>query len=281
MDLFRPGVPLPTKGGKNSIFSPQEYQQRSTIYTLAPSKPTGCFMSDKQNCRSTTRLRQDVLVGLIARIEPYGIEDTRIRAAEKVIIFLDYCAHKKTYRELRRVYRHSLQTFTRIINDVAKALVSLFKDATKDLPLLEPHTRIRAAEKIIIFLDYCAHKKTYRELRRVYQHSFRTFTRIINTVAKALVRLYLDATKDMPSLEPHIQLMDSTNSYFRGCVGALDGSYIPVRLTGVDPSPFRSRKGLVSQNVMFACDFDLNIIFVQPGYEGSANDDGTVLRKAL
>jgi len=68
--------------------------------------------------------------------------------------------------------------------------------------------------------------------------------------------------------------------YLKGCIGALDGSYIPVKLTYRErPAGWRDRKGHVTQNVLAACDFELNFVFVFTGTEGSANDS-TVLRYA-
>ncbi|KAG6226288.1 hypothetical protein E4U26_002478, partial [Claviceps purpurea] len=111
-------------------------QQQQNAYRHRPGVPTtldnlgsGTFEvarmlhHDEQYCYSTTRLHQDVLRDLITALSrSYGLEDTRLSVAEKVIIFLDYCGHKKSYRELRRVYQHSFKTFTRVIKAVSLAL---------------------------------------------------------------------------------------------------------------------------------------------------------------
>ncbi|GAB7341908.1 hypothetical protein MBLNU457_g0216t1 [Dothideomycetes sp. NU457] len=172
---------------------------------------------DEQYCRSTTRLRQPVLKALIDKLAEYGIEDTRISAAEKVVIFLDYCAHKKTHREMRRMYQHSFLTFTRHIKAVSIACARLFQDSIKNKPDLRVPAQI--------------------EFSNIY-------------------------------------------SYFKGCIGAVDGSHVPVRTSKIEPGPWRNQKTWYSQNVLFACDFDIGITWVQPGYEGSAHD-GTVLRRAI
>ncbi|KAK6150935.1 hypothetical protein DH2020_015867 [Rehmannia glutinosa] len=44
--------------------------------------------------------------------------------------------------------------------------------------------------------------------------------------------------------------------------------WVPSRKHGT----YRSRKGTLAQNVMAACDFNLNFTFVLAGWEGSAND---------
>lgn len=83
---------------------------------------------DEQYCLSTTRLRQRTLRALIDKLRPYGLEDSRVGADEKLIIFLDYCANKKTHRELRRIYQHSHRSFTRFIDQSAIALTRFWEE---------------------------------------------------------------------------------------------------------------------------------------------------------
>ncbi|XP_066396229.1 uncharacterized protein [Miscanthus floridulus] len=64
------------------------------------------------------------------------------------------------------------------------------------------------------------------------------------------------------------------------CIGAIDGTHVPITIGQDKASPYRNRKGTLSQNVMFACDFDLKFTFISSGWEGSASDAG-VLRSAL
>jgi hypothetical protein len=53
-----------------------------------------------------------------------------------------------------------------------------------------------------------------------------------------------------------------------------------MNMIGDKAAPFRNRKGTLCQNVMVACDFDLNFTFISCGWEGSATD-AKVLRSAL
>ena len=69
-------------------------------------------------------------------------------------------------------------------------------------------------------------------------------------------------------------------SYLQNCNGAIDGTHVPITIGQDKASPYRNRKGTLSQNVMFACDFDLKFTFISSGWEGSASDAG-VLRSAL
>ena len=66
----------------------------------------------------------------------------------------------------------------------------------------------------------------------------------------------------------------------QNCIGAIDGTHVPIIIGQDNASPYRNRKGTLSQNVMFACDFDLKFTFISSSWEGSASDAG-VLRSAL
>jgi hypothetical protein len=66
----------------------------------------------------------------------------------------------------------------------------------------------------------------------------------------------------------------------QNCIGAIDGTHIPITMSQDKAPSYRNRKGTMSQNVMFACNLDLNFTFISCGWEGSASDAG-VLRSAL
>lgn len=68
--------------------------------------------------------------------------------------------------------------------------------------------------------------------------------------------------------------------FWQDCVGVVDSTHIPV-MVGVDEQgPFRNEKGLLSQNVLAACSFDMKFHYVLAGWEGSA-PDMQVLHSAL
>ncbi|CAA0808337.1 Unknown protein, partial [Striga hermonthica] len=65
-----------------------------------------------------------------------------------------------------------------------------------------------------------------------------------------------------------------------GCLGALDGTYIDVRVPSIDKARYRNRKGSVSINVLGVCDKNMNFVYMLSGWEGSAADS-RVLRDAV
>ncbi|KAL0406199.1 UNVERIFIED_CONTAM: hypothetical protein Slati_3933800 [Sesamum latifolium] len=65
----------------------------------------------------------------------------------------------------------------------------------------------------------------------------------------------------------------------QGCLGALDGTYIDVRVPNEDKG-FRTRKGHISVNVLGVCNMNMQFIYVLTGWEGNAADS-RVLRDAV
>jgi hypothetical protein len=85
-------------------------------------------------------------------------------------------------------------------------------------------------------------------------------------------------TSDTP-LSPRISGDTKYKRYFTDCIGALDGTHIDVHLPLVDQPRYRNRKGHLSQNVLAACNFEMEFTYILAGWEGSAHD-GTVYRDA-
>jgi hypothetical protein len=60
--------------------------------------------------------------------------------------------------------------------------------------------------------------------------------------------------------------------FFRNAIGAIDGSHIHSAPPASERPLFRNRKGFVSQNCLFGCDFGLRFVYSLTGWEGSATD---------
>jgi len=60
--------------------------------------------------------------------------------------------------------------------------------------------------------------------------------------------------------------------FFKDAIGALDGSHINVSPPASKQAAYRDRKGVLSQNCLFACDFDMKFTYALTGWEGSATD---------
>ncbi|VVA39889.1 PREDICTED: ALP1 [Prunus dulcis] len=68
--------------------------------------------------------------------------------------------------------------------------------------------------------------------------------------------------------------------WFENCIGALDGTHIPVIVSAEDRPRYRNRKVDISTNVLGVCDPDLKFIYVLSRWEGFKSDS-RVLKDAL
>jgi DDE superfamily endonuclease len=77
-----------------------------------------------------------------------------------------------------------------------------------------------------------------------------------------------------PSNSVHKKLQDNYYfwPFFQDAIGAIDGSHIPASPPSKERSIFHNHKGFVSQNCLFACDFDMKFTYALTGWEGSATD---------
>ncbi|KAL0443863.1 UNVERIFIED_CONTAM: hypothetical protein Slati_2109000 [Sesamum latifolium] len=57
--------------------------------------------------------------------------------------------------------------------------------------------------------------------------------------------------------------------WFEGCLGALDVTYIDVRVPAEDRARYHTSKGSVSLNVLGVCDREMHFIYILAGWEGN------------
>nr|KYP43360.1 hypothetical protein KK1_035207 [Cajanus cajan] len=50
--------------------------------------------------------------------------------------------------------------------------------------------------------------------------------------------------------------------FFKDCIGAIDGTHIPAIVRWRDVSSYRNRHEKISQNVLAACNFDLEFMYI-------------------
>ena len=66
----------------------------------------------------------------------------------------------------------------------------------------------------------------------------------------------------------------------QNCVGAIDGTHIDCKPPIESREAYHNRKGLLSQNILAACSFDMKFTYILAGWEGSAHDS-RVLQSTL
>ncbi|XP_073137433.1 uncharacterized protein [Henckelia pumila] len=137
---------------------------------------------------------------------------------------------------------------------------------------------VKVEEKVAMLLSILAHHKKNRVTGHDYMHSGHTVSNHFHEVLASILKLHpILLVKPIPITE------DSSNDtwkWFKGCLGALDGTYVSVHVPKNEQPKFRTRKGTIAINVLGVCDHNMNFIYALCGWEGSAAD-ARVLRDAV
>ncbi|XLR13943.1 uncharacterized protein [Arachis hypogaea] len=133
-------------------------------------------------------------------------------------------------------------------------------------------------EQVATFLIILAHHKKNRSLQVRFCRSGETVSKYFNKVLKSVIRIQgILFAKATPVAE---DCVDPTWRRFKGCLGALDGTYIEVTVPESEKARYRTRKGKICTNVLGVCNREMGFVYVLSGWEGSASDS-RVLRDAI
>ncbi|XP_050140657.1 uncharacterized protein LOC126616630 [Malus sylvestris] len=123
------------------------------------------------------------------------------------------------------------------------------------------------------FLLIVGHNSTYCLLHDTFGRSHWTVSRNFNKVLKTLNTIAPEMmAKHGLAVPSKIRESMRFYPYLKDCIGAIDGTHIPASVFGCDVSNYHNRKGVISQNVLATCNFDLEFIYILSGYEGSVHD---------
>ncbi|PWA97593.1 hypothetical protein CTI12_AA027480 [Artemisia annua] len=155
---------------------------------------------------------------------------------------------------------------------------------TRLCELLETRGGLRNSKHMLVdvqvamFLHTLAHNEKNKIIVNRFQRSGETITRYFKLVLDAVCRLHKDFYK-IPVRVPDNET-DERWKWFKGCLGALDRTYIKVRVQTESRKPYRTRKAEICTNVLGVCTRDLMITYVLAGLEGSTADS-RVIRDAI
>ncbi|KAH9722636.1 DDE Tnp4 domain-containing protein [Citrus sinensis] len=133
-------------------------------------------------------------------------------------------------------------------------------------------------EQVCMFLHTLSHHVKNRTIDSRFFRSGETVSRYFNSVLNEVLWLH-NVLLRVPDPVPE-NCTDERWKWFKNCLGALDGTYIRVRVSENYKPRYRTRKGEIATNVLGVCSRDMKFIFVMSGWEGSASDS-RVLRDAL
>ncbi|KAL7089961.1 hypothetical protein ACP275_12G009600 [Erythranthe tilingii] len=171
--------------------------------------------------------------------------------------------------------------FCREMLRMDKHVFNKLSDTLRQRGALRDTPGVAIEEQLAIFLNIVGHNERNRVIQERFRHSGETISRHFNNVLKAIKSLSREFLMPPPANTP-LEILKSNRfyPYLEDCIGVIDGMHIPANVPAKDQSRFRNRNGVLSQNVLVACTFDLHFIFVYPGWEGSAADS-RVLRAVL
>lgn len=206
---------------------------------------------------------------VLDRYQNLQVEYAQPGRGEEVVEQLRY-EHPRRIKSLLRVTQ---EQFEKLVEELTNEEIGL--------------TSIRCAsvhQQLAIFLFICAQDASYRTACELFRHGTATISESFHRVLHALTQLHQKNVRLPPDKTPDFIESDPRfYPYFMDCLGAIDGTYIPIAvkyLSADQRVPWRCRKGFLAQNVMAAVDFDMNFLYVLPGWEGSAHDS-RVLKNAL
>ena len=131
-----------------------------------------------------------------------------------------------------------------------------------------------------MFLWACGAPQSFRQCKNNFHRSLETVSRKFEEVLESIMRLVVDIVrpKDPQFSTIHPKLQEPRFwPHFKDCIGAIDGTHIPVTVPLADQPKYIGRHGYPSQNVMAVCDFDMQFTFAVTGWPGSVHDTRVLL----
>lgn len=149
-----------------------------------------------------------------------------------------------------------------------------FCDALKNVANLEDGKRVSVEEAVAMFLIIVCHSLRHRIVAERFQHSLQTISKWFRRVLRAVCVLGTTIIRPRNQMGTHRHILENQKyfTYFKDCIGVIDGTHVAAWAPARKQTAFRGRKALVTQNVMAVCDFDMLFTFLYTGWEGTAND---------
>uniref|UniRef100_A0A803MRE4 Transposase n=1 Tax=Chenopodium quinoa TaxID=63459 RepID=A0A803MRE4_CHEQI len=115
-------------------------------------------------------------------------------------------------------------------------------------------------EIVAMFLYTLAHHQKNRSIGNLFLRSGKTVSRQFNLCLRAILELHEHLLHKPIAISNECE--DERWQPFKSCLGALDGTYINVRVTSQERGKYRTRKGTIAMNVLGACAPNMEFIYV-------------------
>lgn len=156
-----------------------------------------------------------------------------------------------------------------------KVFLELCDTIEKKYKMRSSHN-VTVKESVAMFLHICGHNITQRNAMRTFGHSQETISRKFHEVLDIMEQMAIDMFKPdhMSLTQVHPKLRSDKHywPYFKGFIGAMDGTHVPVVVSGRDQQRYWNRKSVCSMNILAICDMDMLFTYIYVGMPGSAHD---------
>lgn len=122
-------------------------------------------------------------------------------------------------------------------------------------------------QRVAIAVNYFAHPDSQRGESENNHLSGSTISEILHEVVNAITLAIAEHGLGTPS-SPQATATSQYYHFFNGCVGIIDGTFIPIICPTGGEGGWRNRKGFLAQNVFVACNLDLRVVYCLTGMEG-------------
>ena len=140
---------------------------------------------------------------------------------------------------------------------------------------LKSSCKMSSIEGLAMFLWMVGAPQSVRQADNRFARSIETVSRKFDEVLQCVYRLSADVIKpndpEFRTVHPRLE-GPRFHPFFDNCIGAIDGTHIPVVVPVSKVVQHTGRHGYTSQNVLAICDFDMRFTFVLAGWPGSVHD---------
>lgn len=205
----------------------------------------------------------------------------RLRSERRALTrryIMNFFANRENIREL--IYFREDYCF-HLIRMNRRSFVTLC-DMLRNDGGLKDTKKMLVDEQVAVVLHIFAHHCKNRIAKIMWKRSAESVSRAVKNVTNAIIRLQdqlLKKQEPIPEILPNDQRWEKWKP-FKKCLGALDGTYIRVRVATEDKARYRSRKSEIATNVLAVCSPNMEFIYILSGWEGSAADS-RVLKDAI
>ena len=185
--------------------------------------------------------------------------------------------HEHLLKELNREDKKTFRNYVRVPHDLFEEMVERLSPMLK-----KKHTTMRdplpVALKLAVTLRFLASGCKYTDLHFAFRVSVSAISRFVPPVCDAIIRVYKAEAIKLPTTPEEwkeVANQFSVKWNYHNCIGALDGTHIPIRKPIGGGSTYFNYKKFHSIILLGIVDASYRFMYVHIGAAGSEGDAST------